>query len=143
MNSEKSRRSVPPRNRFVDSEAFWQGTREGRLVLQYCPDSGRFQHFPRPVSLHTGQRKLEWREVSGRGSVYAATVLRTPALGAAEERLPLVLATIELDEGVRILGNVLNAAPGEVKIGARVRLAWDEIVEGVRYPAFELEPGRG
>ncbi|HEX7063238.1 MAG TPA: Zn-ribbon domain-containing OB-fold protein [Woeseiaceae bacterium] len=139
MTTEKSRRRIPPRNRFVDTEAFWRGTEEGKLVLQYCPETGRFQHFPRPLSLYTGKRNLEWREVSGRGSVYAVTVLRTPSLGAAEERLPLVLATVELDEGVRILGNVINAAPDQVRIGARVRLAWDEIAEGVRYPAFELE----
>lgn len=134
MSEIAKQRRLPAENLYVDSAPFWQGTREGRLLLQYCTESGRFQHFPRPISLYTGTRKLEWREVSGRGSVYAVTALRTPGLGA-DGRLPCVLATVELDEGVRILANVLHCAPGEVKIGDRVQLAWDDLGDG-RYPAF-------
>jgi uncharacterized OB-fold protein len=127
-------RKLPRESLYVDSAPFWQGTREGKLMLQYCKDTGRFQHFPRPVSLYTGSRNLEWRAASGHGTVYAVTALRTPGLGA-DGRLPCVLATIELDEGVRILGNLPGSAPGDVRIGARVKLAWDELSDG-RYPAF-------
>lgn len=129
-------RKLARENLYVDSAAFWQGTREGRLMLQYCKDSGRFQHFPRPVSLYTGSRNLEWREVSGQGTVYSVTALRTPGLGA-DGRLPCVLALIELEEGVRILGNLPGSRPGDVRIGDRVKLAWDELSDG-RYPAFAL-----
>jgi len=129
-------RKLPRENQYVDSAAFWQGTREGKLVLQACGDTGRLQHFPRPVSLATGSRNLQWREVSGNGSVYAVTALRTPGLGA-DGRLPCVLALIDLDEGVRILGNLPAAGPGDVRIGDRVKLTWDAVGEG-RYPAFEL-----
>lgn len=139
MSTTNDRRMAPPRNRFVDSEAFWRGTEEGRLMLQYCKDTGRFQHHPRPISLYSGTRNLEWREVSGRGTVYAHTVLTTPALVRDPERMPVLLATIELDEGVRILGNILNAKPQDVAVGKRVHLAWDEIADGVKYPAFELD----
>lgn len=130
-------RSLPRESLYVDSAQFWQGTREGRLLLQYCTKSGRFQHFPRPISLYTGGRALEWREVSGQGFVYAHTVLRTSGLGA-DGRLPCVLALIELDESVRILANLLGCAPGEVGIGDRVKLTWDELGGDARYPAFAL-----
>jgi hypothetical protein len=135
MSEIAKQRRLPPENLYVDSAPFWQGTRDGKLLLQYCTESGRFQHFPRPISLYTGTRKLEWREASGRGRVYAVTALRTPGLGA-DGRLPCVLATVELEEGVRILANLLHCAPGEVKIGDRVTLAWDELGDG-RYPAFQ------
>jgi uncharacterized OB-fold protein len=138
VTNSEIKRPVPAQSAFVDVEQFWRGAREGKLLLQYCPESKRFQHFPRPLSMYTGKRNLEWKEVSGNGTVYAHTALRTQGLGA-DGRLPLVLATIELDEGVRILGNVLNAQPDDVQIGARVRLAWDALAEGVQYPAFELE----
>lgn len=138
MSNRESTRSVPQQSSFVDAAPFWRGAQEGKLVLQYCLTSNRFQHFPRPLSLFTGIRNLEWREVSGNGTVYAHTTLRTPGLGA-DGRLPLVLATIELDEGVRILGNILNVQPGEVKIGARVRVTWDKLSDDVQYPAFELQ----
>lgn len=133
-----AQRRTPTPNAFVNSEPFWRGAREGKLMLQYCPRAERFQHFPRPLSLYTGRRELEWREVSGNGTVYAVTVLRTQGLGA-DGRLPLVLATIELDEGVRILGNILGAQPGEARIGMRVRLAWDKLDEDTQYPAFQLQ----
>ena len=131
-------RKLPPENLFVDSAPFWQGTREGKLLLQYCPESGRFQHFPRPISLYTGSRKLEWREVSGKGTVYSHTVLRTPGLGA-DGRLPCVLALVDLDEGVRILANLPSCQPGGVRIGDKVKLVWDELGGDARYPAFALQ----
>lgn len=135
---EKAGRPIPRQGSYVDSEPFWSGAKQGRLMLQYCPETGQFQHYPRSVSIYTGKRRLEWREVAGRGSVYACTVLRIPGPGL-EGRLPLCVATIDLDEGVRIIGNVLHCRPEEVKIGARVRLAWDKLGEDVNYPAFELE----
>jgi hypothetical protein len=127
-------RKLPAENLFTDSSAFWQGTRDGKLMLQFCTESGRFQHFPRPISLYTGSRKLEWREVSGKGKIYSVTALRTPGLGA-DGRLPCVLALVELDEGVRILANLPGCEPGQVRIGDAVKLTWDELADG-RYPAF-------
>ncbi len=106
-------------------------------MLQYCKDTGRFQHYPRPVSIFTGSRNLEWREVSGNGTVYACTVIRVPGPGL-EGRLPLPVATVELDEGVRILGNILDADPEQVAIGQRVELAWDRLGDDVPYPAFKI-----
>ena len=137
MSDTEPQRPLPKANRFVDTEAFWQATKRGELMLQYCPESGRFQHYPRPVSIYTGGRKLEWRKVAGTGTIYACTVVRVPGPGL-EGRLPLSVVTVELDEGVRILGNVLDADPAAVAIGQRVELAWDSINEEVRYPAFKL-----
>lgn len=131
-------RPLPRAGVYVDTTAFWQGAAEGRLLLQYCTATQRFQHYPKPVSTYTGRRTLEWREVSGRGTIYACTVVRIPGPGL-EGRLPLPVATVELDEGVRVIANVLGCAPEALAIGRRVRLAWDRLDAGHRYPAFELE----
>ena len=130
-------RSTPKPNQYVPSMPFWDGVRDGQLVLQVCLSTGRLQHYPRPVDLHTGRRDLGWREVSGRGVIYAVTAIRTPVPGFAAH-VPLVVAIVELDEGVRILGRILNCAPGEVAIGDRVGIAWDHFNDSTRYPAFEL-----
>lgn len=137
MPESKNQRPVPKANRFVETEAFWQGAGQGELWLQYCPDSKQFQHYPRPISIYTGRRNLEWRKVSGRGVIYACTIVRVPGPGL-EGRLPLSVATVELDEGVRILGNILNTAPDNVAIGQRVELAWDAIDGETSYPAFNV-----
>lgn len=134
---EKPVRPVPKASSFVDTAPFWEGCKRKELWLQYCPDTGRFQHYPRPVSIWTGKRNLEWRQVSGAGVVYAATVIRIPGVGL-DGRLPLSVATIDLDEGVRLLGNITNAEPGQVTIGARVEIDWELLADDIHYPAFRL-----
>ena len=137
MSEQPIQRPVPKANFFVDTEAFWQATKRGELMLQYCPDSKQFQHFPRPVSIYSGRRNLQWRKVSGKGTIYACTIVRVPGPGL-EGRLPLSVVTVELEEGVRILGNVLNCDPDTVAIGQPVELAWDRIDDDVQYPAFNV-----
>ena len=130
-------RPVPKPNGFTHTAPFWQAARDHKFVLQYCPERGCFQHVPRPVSIYTGKRNLEWREVSGKGHIYALTTLRVgrPEMAA---RLPLMAATIELDEGVRIIGNLIESEPRSCKIGQRVELAWDTLDEEMPYPAFRI-----
>ena len=122
---------------FDFSEPYWEGTKRKKLLIQYCKATGKYQHFPRPVSIFTGSRNLEWREVSGKGTIYACTVIRVPGPGL-EGRLPLSVATVELDEGVRILGNILDADADTVAIGQRVVVAWDRLSDDVQYPAFKV-----
>lgn len=137
MNDTTASRPVPKKGTFVDTAPFWEGMERGELVLQYCKDTGRFQHYPRPVSIYTGSRNVGWKAVSGKGVIYTRTVVRIPGPGITS-RLPLAVAIIDLDEGARVLGNILGADPDDVHIGARVELAWDELDGGQRYPAFRL-----
>ncbi len=130
-------RPIPKQGVYVDSAPFWNGLKEGKLMLQYCTEAKRFQHYPKPVSGFTGRRTLEWREVSGNGVIYACTVVRIPGPGV-EGRIPLCVATVELDEGVRIIANVLNCAPADLAVGKRVKLTMDHLASEQPYPAFML-----
>lgn len=130
-------RPLPRENAYVDTRPFWDGVAQGRLVLQYCTEAKKYQHYPRPVSIFTGRRTLEWREVAGTGAIYAFTVVRIPGPGL-EGRLPLCVATVELDEGVRMIANILDCTPEELAIGKRVKLSWDTLAEEKKYPAFVL-----
>jgi uncharacterized OB-fold protein len=137
MADEKAGRPVPKASVYVDTAPFWEAAQRGKLMLQYCKDSQSFQHYPRPVSIFTGSRNLEWREVSGKGTIYACSVIRVPGPGL-DGRLPLAVAIVELAEGVRILGNILSVAPEKVAIGQRVEVAWDRLGDDVAYPAFNV-----
>jgi uncharacterized OB-fold protein len=137
--TDMASRPTPKPDVYVETRPFWEGAAQGRLMLQYCRDTGQFQHYPRPVSIYTGSRNLEWRQVSGRGVIYASTTVRIPGPGV-ERRIPLPVVTVELDEGVRIISNILGATPEEVAIGKRVELAWDRLDDGTPYPAFRLAP---
>jgi uncharacterized OB-fold protein len=130
-------RPIPKPDVYVPTQPFWDGARAGKLMLQFCKDTNRFQHYPRPVSIYTGSRNLEWREVSGKGQIYACTTVRIPGPGV-EGRLPLSVATVELDDGVRIIANIIGSNPEKVTIGRRVVLAWDQLDGNTPYPAFKL-----
>lgn len=129
-------RPMPRANAYMDTKPFWAAAKEGKLVLQYCRTSKRFQFFPRPVSLYTGRRDLEWREVSGRGTLYSWTVTYAPWPGH-ENRVPYVCALIDLEEGVRMLANLYNCAAEDLRAGLPVRLIWEKLSEDYNYPAFE------
>lgn len=139
--NDKNARPAPAPGAYVPDQLFWDGARDGKLVLQYCAETNAFQHYPRPVSLATGSRLLEWREVSGHGTIYAFTTLRVPGPGTAG-RMPLLIATVELDEGVRILANILDATAADIHIGMNVVIAWDRLDGDVAYPAFRAVTAR-
>src|ERR1700734_4531364 len=76
---------------------FWEATRQKKLLIQYCKSAGKYQHFPRPVSIFTGRRRdIEWREVSGKGTVFSYTIAHRgpPPFQAAE---PYAIASVNRD----------------------------------------------
>jgi len=117
------------------SKPFWDAAREGRLLLQYDPASGKYQFYPRPISVFSGKRNLEWREASGKGTVYTYTVSHKapPPFKIVQ---PFVIATVELVEGVRIMTDLINCPPDRVRIGMPVRLAWVKAGD-MNFPVFE------
>src|SRR5690606_35025869 len=107
----------------------WAAARKRRLLIQVCADTGKFQHYPRPVSLATGSRNLAWKQVSGMGEIYTWTVIRVPVAGF-DPADGLVVATIQLDEGVRIHARLLDTDIKDIAIGTRVALDWDILDDG-------------
>ncbi len=140
MNAEVKPRLAPKANVYVNTDPFWQAAQKRELVVQYCRDSGKYQHYPRPVSIVTGKRNLEWRKVSGKGSIYAHTTIRIPGPGL-DGRLPLPVATVELDEGVRMIANIIETDAADIKVGARVEVTWDKMADDFLYPAFKVVKG--
>lgn len=126
---------VTPRT-FSFSKPFWDATRERKVLLQYCRATGRYQFYPRPVSIFTGRRDLEWREVSGRGQIFAFTVAqvaRPPFAG----HTPFLIATVTLDEGVNVIANVIRCPIDRISVGMRVRPAWTPLPDGTNLLLFE------
>lgn len=133
---KKIPRPIPRPNTYMNTQPFWDAAKTGKLVIQYCKDTGKPQFFPRPVSMANGKRNLEWREVSGKGTVYSYTNTFS-AWPGHEDRVPYMVALVELDVGVRILCNLLNVKAEDVKIGMPVKLCWEKLSEDINYPAFE------
>jgi uncharacterized OB-fold protein len=109
---------APPVN--DDTAPYWAALAEGRLELPVCDACGHHIWYPRqwcPVCRH---ESVTWTTVTGRGHVYARTVLRK-AMGPWGDAAPFVIAYVELDEGPRILTNVVTADPSTVDVGTAVR----------------------
>jgi len=117
------------------SQPFWDAARKGVLLLQYCPVAAKYQFYPRPVSIYTGRRDLEWRPASGKGTVYTYTVTYRPP-APFKDVPPYIVATVELEEKVRIMTNLVNCEIDRVRIGMPVRVAWVTIGD-FQYPVFE------
>lgn len=132
----KTPRPLPRVNVYMNTRPFWDAAKQGKLLMQFCKDTGKPQFFPRPVSLATGRRNLEWREVSGRGKVYSWTVTYS-AWPGHEDRVPYVCALVELDEGVRMLANLANCKHEDIRMEMSVKVCWEKLSEDISIPAFE------
>jgi uncharacterized OB-fold protein len=121
----------------------WEGTRDGRLVVQRCPDTGRLIWPPRPMSPFGSRRKPEWVGVSGRGRIWSFVVPHPPLLPGFTEVAPYNVILVELDEDptIRVVGNLLahegaaldSVDPSTIEIGAPVRAVFgDEFGAGYR-----------
>ncbi|WP_101675296.1 Zn-ribbon domain-containing OB-fold protein [Alloalcanivorax mobilis] len=108
------------------SQPFWEGCRERRLLIQYCPDSEKWVFYPRALDPHSWSTNLQWREASGRGTVASFIVVHKPGHPAFVEDSPYVVALIDLQEGPRMLSNVVECAPDAVRIGMPVQVHWVE-----------------
>jgi uncharacterized OB-fold protein len=80
-------------------------------------------------------------EASGEGTVYTRTIVRQAHIEPFKSMVPYVVALIELDEGPRMMSNVVGCAPEDVKIGARVRVLFEPVSDDAAVPLFELAPG--
>lgn len=134
MNQAKKQRAVPIPTQTTGP--FWDGIQAGRLMLQYDPEEDAWQFYPRAGSVKTGKRNLEWRTASGRGQVYSYTETYVPIAGF-EDRLPYMLAMIDLEEGVRILANLVNVTAEDVAVGLPVKVTFEAITDDIDYFCFE------
>ena len=114
---------------------FWEATCEHRLLFQQCDDCGHRQFYGRPFCLKCQSDALRWRQASGRGRVYSATCIHVSWIDDFEA--PYFVALVDLDEGPRLLTNIVNGPAG---IGDPVRLRWRERSGAPPIPVFEPDP---
>ena len=118
-----------------DTEFFWAGTRIGELRIQRCGACGALRHPPGPACLSCGAtEKQEYQVAAGTGTVYSYVVHRHPPVPG--KTLPIVIALVELTEGVRMLGELHGVAPEQVEIGMPVRIAFARIDDDLVLPAW-------
>jgi uncharacterized protein len=121
----------------ADSQFFWDGVKGHRLLIQRCRSCARLRHPPRPMCPHC--HSLDWDavEASGRGTVYSFVMPRHPPLPWFDDGY--IVALVELDEGTRLVTNLVDAQPEEVSIGMPVVVTFHEFDDGLVLPMFAPE----
>ncbi|MBE3587920.1 MAG: Zn-ribbon domain-containing OB-fold protein [Thermoanaerobacteraceae bacterium] len=130
--SEKA--NVPVPKKTPETAKFWEGCQQGKFLLQKCDDCGKYIYYPRAICPQCMSSRLSWVESTGRGEVYSFSVHhRGPTKGF---KPPYVVALIDLEEGVRVMSNVIGCDPGEVKIGMKVKVTFEQLSDEIFLPKF-------
>jgi uncharacterized OB-fold protein len=120
----------------LDTRPFWDGCREGELLLPRCRACGETRWPPGPMCPSCRSFETEWARASGRGAVYSWVVVTHPVHPVLADQVPYVVGLVELEEGVRLVANVTGCAPAEVTADMPVELYFEDPVEDVRLPNF-------
>ncbi len=120
------------------TEPFWLAAREHRLVAPRCKQCSAFRMPPSPFCWKCRAQSVDWVELSGRGSVYTYNVTRQALIPHLRPAVPYVIAVVELEgaPGARLISNVIDVDPAQVRIGLPVRVAWDDVDGDTTIPRF-------
>jgi len=118
------------------SQGFWDGTKQHKLMVQHCNDCGANIFYPRRDCPECWSQNLAWIEASGRATVYTYSVTLEGVEEMFREDLPIILAWIDLPEGVRMHTNLVDCDPEEVEIGMEVEVVFRDVTEEITLPYF-------
>jgi len=119
-----------------DSRKYWEACRENKLLIQRCEDCGKHIFYPRALCPHCHSDRVQWVEASGRGKVYSYTINRRPAFPGFAGETPYVVALVELEEGVRMISNVIGVEIGDVRIDMPVEVVFEKATDEFTLPKF-------
>ncbi len=118
-----------PQPRFPenDTQPFWEATKRHELVIPRCRTHDGFFFYPRELCPVCLSSDIEWAKVTGRGRVHAFTIVHQPNDPAFAEDAPYVYAVIQLDEGARLISNVIGLPPEEVTVDMPVVAVFEDV----------------
>jgi len=133
MPAPEPRRVVPVPT--PETTPFWQGTRAGELRLQRCDACAHVYFPPRPFCPKCAGRKVSWIAASGRGSLYSYVIHHRPVPGFTP---PYSIAVVELDEGPRMLTNIIDCpqTPEALQLDMRVEVTFKPLTDDIFLPQF-------
>jgi len=123
------------------SKPFWDGCKRHELLIQKCADCKKFVFYPKLFCPNCLSPKLEWIKASGNGKIYTYAVVYSYAPTEFSEDLPYIVAVVELDEGVRLMSNIVDCSPEAVRCDMRVVAHFQDISGEYTLPRFKLVPG--
>ncbi|MGM9927757.1 MAG: Zn-ribbon domain-containing OB-fold protein [Bacillus sp. (in: firmicutes)] len=129
---------IPLKNQ--DNSPYWDAADRHELILQKCESCQEYAHPPGPACSKCGSTELSWENQGSEinGNVYSFVISHRPFLPGFQDDLPTIIAVVELEKipQVKIIGNILECDPNDVKIGMPVRMIWQDITEERAIPQW-------
>jgi uncharacterized OB-fold protein len=118
------------------SAGFWEAAARRELVLQRCHGCRAWRHYPQPMCSTCHSLEWGWEAASGHGEIYSFVVAHRAFHAFWADKVPYVIATIELEEGVRMVDDMLELPPEQARIGLPVEVWFAETSDGIVLPKW-------
>jgi uncharacterized OB-fold protein len=119
-----------------ENRPWWEALKRHELYIQRCRDCGALRYYPRALCPECLSPRTAWIRARGTGKVYTFTITHQNTAPGFRESLPYVLAYVELDEGLKMLTNIVDCRPEEVRIGMPVAVVFDDVTPEVTLAKF-------
>ncbi len=133
---ESKRYTKPLPHIDEETRPWWEAAQRHELYIQKCRDCGDLRFHPRALCTSCMSSDTEWLRCSGRGKIYTFTVTNQNGSAGFRDSLPYVLAWVELDEGVKLLTNIIDCPPDQVRIDMPVEAVFDDVTPDVTLVKF-------
>ena len=132
--SERNQKPLPRIDEV--SRPYWEAAKRHELFLQQCQECGNYRYPPGETCPSCLSDRLEWNKASGRASVYTWTVFHQVYHPAFEKDVPYAVVAVELDEGPRLITNLVDCKVEAINIGMPVEVVFDDVTEEITLPKF-------
>ena len=134
--TEQKKYSRPIPHIDEENRPWWEALKRHELYLQRCRDCGAMRYYPRAQCPDCLSSRTEWVKSSGRGTIYTFTVTYQNQAPGFRESIPYVMAYVELDEGLKVLTNIVDCRPEQAKIGTPVEAVYEDVTDEVALLKF-------
>ena len=122
MTAAAPRYDAPEPDAFT--RTYWEAAAQGRLLIRHCADCDKAHHYPREFCPHCWSENVTWEPASGQATLYTWSVVHRNDLPPFGERVPYVAAVVDLAEGPRMMTEVVQAGPAELRAGMPVEVTF-------------------
>ncbi len=122
------------------SQPYWDGLRRHELCLQRCDGCATTWYPPAPLCPRCWSREFTWSRLSGRGRVNSWVVFHQAYFRGFEGEVPYNVAEVELDEGPRLLTNLVGVANADIRAGMPVEIVFEEATAEITLAKFRPRP---
>ena len=138
MPQDKSPKAYRKPLPHIDEESrpWWEAVQRHELYVQKCRDCGDLRFHPRALCTSCMSSRTEWVRCKGSGKIYTFTVTNQNQAGGFRDSLPYVMAWVEVDEGLKMLTNIIDCPPEQVKIGMPVEVVYEDVTPEVTLAKF-------